>query len=422
MLLVLHELARHPTGPRLVGVAHLHHGIRGQQADEDQAFCQALAERLGLQFVTAGVDVPFEARRTRRSIEVAGRECRRQFLDQARQRLGADAVATAHTADDQAETVLLRLIRGTGLRGLAGIAPLTRDRIRPVLGCARADLRADLERRGEAWREDPTNLDLANPRNRIRHELIPYLQTHFNPRTTRALGRLADLARADNAVLEALTDAAGDHADPADGPEMPDGIARRLVARLLSDANPARTPTLAAVEMARDVAAGRAAAAQIPGYRVEPSARSVVLVHDAPRSSPPSPFEFVLSLPGSVGHPDQGWSVEAEGPKRHREGPEAVKRGGAGTEVVVDADELGASVVVRSRRAGDAIRPLGLGGRKKVQDVFVDRKVVRSERDRVPIVTDARGRIVWVAGHVLDERFRVTDRTNAVIVLKLRRV
>jgi tRNA(Ile)-lysidine synthase len=159
----------------------------------------------------------------------------------------------------------------------------------------------------------------------------------------------------------------------------------------------------------------------------------VVLVSNDSVSSPPAPFRFDLPIPGAVTLPRAGWTLEASGPLPRKHGSteeprqpgnrkeSASARAGA-EEVHIEAAGLGTHLVVRSRQPGDRVRPLGLGGEKKLQDVFVDRKVSRNERDDVPIVTDKKDRIVWVAGHVLGEEFRVTEHTKAVVVLKLRRI
>ena len=422
LLFLLRDL--HERGELMLdAVAHLNHAIRGAAADEDETFCRLLAERLNTAFVSTVVDVPAHARRDGVSIEVAARRARQRFFTDVRSSRGADAVATAHTRDDQAETVLLRLARGTGLRGLGGIAPRRDALIRPLLQCSRLELREELSSRSEQWREDETNRDLTNPRNRVRHELLPYLQREFNPSIADALARLANLARADEAVLDELAAAAALRVSKTVGSNsvidgaalcaLPAAVARRVIQKAFA-ALGANLTTLKDVDLVRAVAAGECRSAQLCGVRVEHSGGCVVLVQDVPHLTS---FRFDLPIPGYVRAPDAGWVLKAAGPQ-----PPRRTRPTSPDEVEVEAAGLGTALVVRSRQSGDRLRPLGLGGTKKVQDVFVDRKVSRLERDQVPIVTDDRGRIVWVAGHALAEEFRVTDRTNAVVVLKLRRV
>jgi tRNA(Ile)-lysidine synthase len=430
MLLLLHEL--HTRGElQLDAIAHLNHSIR-QDADQDEAFCRALADRLGTSFVASRVDVPALSRQNRQSIEMAARTARRTFLEAVRCARGADRIATAHTEDDQAETVMLRLLRGAGRRGAAGIAPRRGRFIRPLLCATREELQHELERRGHSWREDVTNADLANPRNRVRHELMPFVERHFNPSARHALSRFADLARADEAYLAREAAAATVRILEVEPGRvrldrealnvLPEALARRVVQNALDTIRPHVSPALRHVDAVREMAEQSRSSHEIPGLRVEHSGRYVVLVDKGQPRAVPRPFRYDLEVPGEIWLPEAGVVVRAEGPvPRAQLQVPRVQGSPAGSTVQVAADGLGRILVVRSRRPGDELRPLGLGGRKKLQDVLVDRKVSRDDRDKVPIVTDAHGRIVWVGGHVIGEEVRVTDDTNAVIILKLRR-
>ena len=151
---------------QLLGLAHLNHHIRGAAADDDAAFCRELAARAGVAAAVGDADVPALAARDRQSLEVAGRLARQQFFGDRLTSLGADRIAVAHTRDDQTETVLLRLVRGAGPAGLAGIAPRRDHLVRPLLELTRAELRGYLESIGESWHEDATNEDRAIARNR----------------------------------------------------------------------------------------------------------------------------------------------------------------------------------------------------------------------------------------------------------------
>ena len=423
MLRLLHDLTVQGE-LQLDAVAHLNHGIR-RDSDLDEAFCATLASELGLAFVSSRVDVPAQARETNQSLEVAGRTARHAFLDDLKRVRGADRIATAHTEDDQAETLLLRILRGAGLHGVSAIAPCRGSRVRPLLWATRAELRRELERRRQHWREDVTNADLVNPRNRIRHELLPYLERHFNPSTRRALARLADTARADDSLLArdgATTASAVVRTDPdairlevSTLLTLPEAISRRVVQHALNAAGQL-APGLADVAAVLDIARGHRAAADICGLRVEPFGGFVVLITKGATRAP-EPFRFELTVPGEVQLHDAGWILEATGPFGPPQ-PQSLT-----TDVAhVDAAAVGRELVVRSRQPGDRMRPAGLGGSKKLQDILVDRKVRRRDRDAVPIVTDSRGRIVWVGGHVVGEAFRVTEGTKAVIILKLRRI
>ena len=187
----------------LAGAAHFNHGLRGADADADEEFCRSLAASLGVTFDAGRGNVAERARAEKRSIEDAARGARYEFLRQAAQRLNANAIAVGHSLDDQAETFLLRVIRGAGTRGLGGIRPRAGNVIRPLIEVRRSDLRAYAANRRLAHREDATNLDVDIARNRIRHELIPYLERDFSPGIVEVLAREAATAQEDEDRLNA---------------------------------------------------------------------------------------------------------------------------------------------------------------------------------------------------------------------------
>lgn len=415
----------------LVSMAHFHHGLRGEAADEDERFCRELAERLSAPIDVERADVRALARETRASIEEAARAARYAFFERAATRARADRVAVGHTRDDQAETFLLRLFRGAGPRGLAGILPRVRAIVRPLLDTSRAELREYLGARGIAFREDETNRDTAIPRNRIRLEVLPYLRERVSPAVGDVLAREAEVAREDAEYLDDAARVAADTIverraaaraiDRAALLARPAAIARRIVRLAMAELAPGRFVGFAHVQAVLDLAAGAVpAGVDLPGQRAELIAGNVVLSSKGPgrAGSPPSPgFHYELPVPGEIWVSEGACAISAE--KISRGAPERLLAG-RGDLAVVRAAGLGDTLGVRGRRPGDAFRPLGLGGRKKLQDFFVDRKVPRTERDRVPLVVDARDRIVWVAGHAVAEDFRVTDGMEPVIILRLK--
>jgi tRNA(Ile)-lysidine synthase len=191
------------AGPRHIQptAAHLDHGLRPGSA-ADAAFCRALSARLGLPFRCERADVRSRAARERGGLEQAARRERYSFLDRVRREVGASVIAVAHTRDDQAETLLLRLLRGAGARGLGGMRLRAGHIVRPLLEVSREEVLAHLTERGLDWREDPTNADMGHLRNRVRHELLPYLEARFNPALRRVLARTAGLLAEEDAHLE----------------------------------------------------------------------------------------------------------------------------------------------------------------------------------------------------------------------------
>jgi tRNA(Ile)-lysidine synthase len=196
---------RRRRGFRLVA-AHLDHGLRAGSAD-DAAFCAELCRRLDVPLLSGSADVRARASRERGGLEQAARRERYAFLRRVAEEEAAVAVAVAHTQDDQAETLLLRLLRGAGATGLAGMRPRSGDIVRPLLAVSRRQVLAHLRERGLSWREDPSNVDLAHRRNRVRHELIPYLEERFNPGIRAALARTASVLGDEDAHVRAEADA-----------------------------------------------------------------------------------------------------------------------------------------------------------------------------------------------------------------------
>jgi tRNA(Ile)-lysidine synthase len=424
---LFHDLAGRRRAD-VAGLVHVHHGLRGADADEDEAFVVALGARLG--WPVAVERVQLGAGGERGSVESRARAARYAAFDRAADRLGAARVATAHTLDDQAETVLLRLLRGAGTRGLSGIRPARGRFVRPLLACRRQALRDWLIARTEPWREDASNADVAIARNRIRHTLVPVVDA-VAPGGVRAIARVADLLRLDEAVLSELSAAAlaraGRAGRAAAGVELdvtalsplPPALAARAARQVLEAAAPGRFFTLRHVQaVARLWSADKSQGhLDLPGVVVSRRGARLVVEPAGPARQPERrPFRHVLEVPGSVDVPEAGVSIHA------RLAPRAGEASGLTGRAVAEIGRGGLALplVVRSRLPGDRVRPIGAPGRRKLQDVLVDRRVPRDRRDAVPIVADAAGRIVWVAEVVVAEDARVQGPLEGVVILELR--
>ena len=434
LLFVLRELEAEGV-LAIAGVAHLNHQLRGADSDADEAFAEALAARLGLPFVSERIDVGAMARGEKRSIEDAARTVRYAFLERAADRLDAAAIAVAHTVEDQAETFLLRLLRGSGTRGLAAIRPRAGRIIRPLLDVERAALREYLAGLGETFRDDASNADVTFTRNRVRHELIPLLQSRFSPAVTATLAREAALARQDEEFLSAeaiklasrivLLDVTV-RIDAAGLRDAPRALSSRVAhAALQRQAGP-KSIHFDHVERLLGLAeqpAGPPRAVSFPGQDAVRVGNEIRLRPRLGRGLREGGNHFVvsLSIPGEVELGAQGLAVGAEAlPGTGGPAGRPMAWTARGMEVGVAAGALEMPLAVRSRRPGDRFRPLGAPGRRKLQDFLVDRKVPRDERDRVPVVVDGRDRIVWVVGQSVAEEFRVRDPSQGVILLKVR--
>jgi tRNA(Ile)-lysidine synthase len=266
-------------GIRLLGLAHLNHQLR-DAADADEAFCAALAVRLGVPFDTRRLDVGGEARRRKTSVEDAARTVRYAYLNEVAAAAGANRVAVGHTRDDQAETVLLRLARGAGPVGLAGIHPRAGSVVRPLLDCRRRDIEAWLRARGLGWREDESNLDRGIPRNAVRHDVLPRVVDVFGDGVVDVLARQAALSRDDAEWFEmvatetaarlVIEDGAVVQVERAALGALHAALARRVVLVALRRAAGGRFVGFEHVEIALGLSqAPGSGAVDLPGQRVE---------------------------------------------------------------------------------------------------------------------------------------------------------
>ena len=419
----------------VAGAGHFNHRLRPAAA-EDERFCRELLDELGVPLEVGSADVRGLARAERRSIEDAARRARYTFLRAAAERLAADAIAVGHSRDDQAETFLLRVLRGAGARGLAGIRPCAGPVIRPFLDVPREAIRAYAAERGLRFREDDSNADVSVPRNRVRHELLPLL-TRFSPSAVEALARAAETAREDEDFLNrAAIDLSRsivlitDHGAVLDAPSLRQthpALASRVVRAALEEAAPGVFFSREHIRAVLALAAGDEqpggrlqVTVDVPGLAARREGERVIV--GGRRIEPAAfanSFRFPLSIPGEVALP--GWTVSAQA--FASDGglpPELTARG---TSVFVAGSVIKLPLAVRSRRPGDRFRPIGMGGRgRKLQDFLVDRKVARADRDALPLVVDSDDRIVWVVGHSVGEDFRVTSPSQGVIFLKARRL
>jgi tRNA(Ile)-lysidine synthase len=369
-------------------VLHVNYGLR-PGADDDEEFVRALCERLG---------VPLHAERIELgetgNLQERAREARYQ-LAEAR---AAGDYAAAHTASDQAETVLYRLAVSPGSRALHGMAPRRGRLVRPLLAVTREEVRDYLRERSLRWREDPSNADRRFARTRVRHDLLHALRT-VGPAAERTIAETArqlreECALLDAAVSDALEELGGGPAvSMAALREQPPAL-RRLVLRRLAGDRPVPDSILELDDRGTktlDLGGGVRAVAEYGTLRFTRAREETV----------PDPVE--LTVPGRVRF--GSWEVEA-------------RLGGAGD---VSVTGLGAAATVRAWREGDRMRPAGLGGTKTLQDLFTDRKVPRALRRTLPVV-EAAGTVVWVAGVAVDERFAAGEGGPETVALSARSI
>lgn len=404
-------------------VAHLNHGLRAE-AGEEEEFVARLAEQLGLNYSGSHADVRELARSRKMSLEEAGREARYAFFYRLQQELGATRVATAHHMGDQAETILMRLLRGTGLRGLRGIMPSRDIFIRPLLACTREEILAYLRDNRLEYRTDPSNYDPLYLRNRIRHLLLPQLSREYNPNIVAHLARLAEIAREENSLLDELTERAWNRVARVGPPgeiaflldefkDQPKAVRRRLILYALAQLQEAPGWEMKDTEMVLALAQKEGSGKDLHlsrTLRVRKSYQELLFYQ--PQRKTVEPFCYFLQIPGKTYIREMGIELTC----RIQEGRPDRRSPG---QVVLDWHKLKKPLEVRSRRPGDRFRPLGLGGSKKLKDFFIDAKVPLEERDRIGLLASG-DEIYWVIGYRLDEKAVVDSDTSKVLVLEVK--
>lgn len=421
-----------------VSCGHLDHGLRAE-SPADACFVRELAAGLGVALECGSAAVRRVAAREGESLEMAARRCRYRFLAAAARRAGASVVATGHTGDDEAETVLLRLARGAGPAGLGGIAAdieLCGVRVvRPLLGATHEQAVAWLRTHGLAWREDASNRDPGFLRNRVRAEVLPLLESRLNPAMRRVLVRTAAIMRAENDWLSALAadilsrcreDGAGDSPGilNLDRLRRHPAAACRRVLRLWLDAAgiPSERVPYALIDRIEQLARTSHGSAGIPvDGRMLVRRYGRLSLEDARDAVPPSAYRAACRIPGETLLPDCGLRVTT----RRQSGITRPPRSRVGC-LPATASLNGAAVgrrrlYVRSWRPGDRMRPLGFDGSKKLQDIFTDAKVPRAQRGRVPVF-ECAGQIVWVPGYRIAEGWQVPSRDAAAVRITVERI
>ncbi|MFC4600592.1 tRNA lysidine(34) synthetase TilS [Cohnella hongkongensis] len=424
LLHLLKEMAK--TEPMRLVAAHANHQFRGEESDAEAELVRRTAAEWGIPLETASLGMPQYIEETGENAQSAAREKRYAFLREAARKHGSPYVLTAHHADDQAETVLMRVIRGTGVGGLAGIPNRRReDRlelIRPLLRITKCELLDYCKRNGVPYAVDSSNADRHYFRNAVRLDLIPVLE-RYNPRLKESLARLADMAAADDDYMEEQAARVFREAVTPSG----DGfrlerrrfrglhvaLQRRLIKLILNcSANPRQMLDFRQVEEMLEALSQESPAS----VRLDiGDGWTLIREYDETYIGPGQleTAHFAYSA-------DEGTSevaIPETGGRIRLEWLDGAVHGASGSrnEACFDADEVRYPLLIRSRMTGDTMRPYGLNGTKKVQDMFVDAKVPRSKRDRLPLLADADGRLLWIPGLRRSDHALVLEATRTTL-------
>ena len=414
LALVLNELGLD------VAVAHVNHGLRGAESDTDEEFTKELAGTLGVPFFATKVALSGPAPAasalwlSRRplpggeaNLEAAGREARRQFFIETARRRGYTKIALAHTRNDRVETFLMNLLRGAGSEGLVSMAPVSGNTIRPLIETGRNEVEAYLTENNQSWRTDSSNFDLGFARNRLRHAVIPELESRFNPSLIQTLARTVEILEAEDAWMRAVADQwLSEHGrkeenafliPAAELKSAPAGLVRRIL----------RTALRLAGSGLRDVSFGHIEAVralleegksgkfvQIPGGLQAAREFGRLVFRQAPAAW--ADYTYELKIPGEVHIPEVGKVFRAEI-------VEIEANQALGQRVFVDGESMGPYVTIRNWKPGDYYRPVGLPA-GKLKKLFQRARIPRGHRMRWPVIV-ADSTIVWVASFPVSREF-----------------
>ena len=438
LLHILHMLA--PDLSLKLGVGHLNHGLRQNASDRDAEFVAELAGRLGLPLFEEKVNVRKYARKKRLSIEEAARELRYAFLYKVAETYGYNRIALGHHRDDNAELVLMFLIRGSGPLGISGIPPVRNGQIiRPLIERNRRELREFLNTRKIPFVSDHSNTDPRYWRNRVRHQLIPTLEASYNPRISEILNRLSEIVRDEDQWMDEIINPIFNGSIVSTGKDhlilaadkiqrVPVAVKRRILRKAIFRVKgDLRRISFSHIETIIDLLkAGpdrrslhlpnRICVAYHNGLlaisRAKVSLRS--LGNRQNHGNAPA-FEYTLSEPGSVFIKE----IDARLTLSETTIKEIPAHYGRNRQMAFfDIQAVGFPLTLRNFRAGDRFQPLGMAGTQKVKKFLINNKIDRTERMRIPILL-SRGKIIWIAGHRIDETVKLTPLTTNVLQAEL---
>ncbi|NLY43777.1 MAG: tRNA lysidine(34) synthetase TilS [Clostridiaceae bacterium] len=424
LLHVLHRLA-HEFSLRLYA-AHVNHCLRGDEAYRDADYVREFCSTLSIPLFIKEVDIRLISKQKSISEEVAGRKERYKFFFEVAQRVNASKIAVAHNRDDQAETLLMRLLRGTGLEGLAGIPPVREDGVvRPLLETEREQVEQYCSDNHLNPRIDHTNQQSIYTRNKIRLELIPYLKREYNPSFIKTAAQTADLLREDISFMNSYVEnimkgqvkvKGGEVSIPVDfllsqHTAIQRRVLRKAVFLLKGDiVNIEYKHIESILQMIREKGTGKML--DLPaGLRICQAYGYIYLFSKNNMES--TPFNYPLIINGETYIRELGmkvvtWVVEKEELKKIK-----LDR----FTKAFDYNVINKEIYIRNRVAGDRFSPYGMKGTKKLKDFFIDMKIPITERDKIPLVT-AGEEIIWVVGYRTGNGYRITDATTRVLIIK----
>ncbi len=402
-------------------LGHFNHSLR-KQSDEDEALVKETGQLLGLPVYTEGADVKAYSSEFGLNLEEAGRVLRYEFLEKTARKIKAQKIATGHTQTDQAETFLIRLMRGSGRKGLCGIFPVVEGKIvRPLLGIEREEIKEYLIEKSLSFRVDESNLNKRFLRNRIRLELIPLLRKQYDPQIIAHLANTALLLQDEEVLLTRMTgDAAAEtirtggveaYLDVVKLSELPLAISRRVIRVFIENIKgDLRAISLHDVETIRELKEGKKAHLK----------KNLVLIRERNRirllREKDRRIEYSYNWEGKDLLNIQEINLQFFADQINKD--EFTGKFDDLKEVMLDRDTLRFPLIVRNRQEGDRYHPCGAPGSKKIKEIFRARNIPPSARDKHPIFISG-GEIVWALGLPVSEKHKITDSTNTIFIIRI---
>jgi len=402
-------------------LGHFNHKLR-HTADEDEQFVRRIAKKYSLPLFVGSKDVRSYARKKKLNIEEAGRELRYDFLKKTALKIGGAKIATGHTMTDQAETFLMRLMRGSGLRGLGGIFPLVEGKVvRPLIQVERQDIEAYLRKKGIEFHTDESNFDRRFLRNRIRLDLVPYIKKNFEPEIISSLGRIASIIREEDSLLEKIAEEKAKRAISKKNNKislevkplssLSRAMARRVVRGFISELRGnLREISFEDVESVLCLKEGK----EFPlrkGHVLRREKGQIFLKGKIP---PKIKYEYRWEGKGPLEIKELKLKFEGKKIKRGKSLPLDFDDQ---TRAFLDLGKLKFPLLIRNRRKGDRYQPLGAPGQKKLKEILRAKGIPLSERERRPVFLSG-DKIVWILGLPVSEKFRVEEGTSDIFEIK----
>jgi tRNA(Ile)-lysidine synthase len=427
LLSILHSLRERFTSE--ISAMYVDHGLRPRETGNEIEFCRNLCERLNVPFRTKTINVRSYAQDRKMNMQEAARQLRYRTFDETSGDIGARRIALGHTADDQAETLLMRLFRGSGPTGLSGIPPVRKNIIRPLIETRRGEIEKFLDDEKIEYIIDSSNLKENYLRNRIRLSLVPMLK-EYNPDIIETLSKTAAIFRDEEkyfeiigtkALMKLISRKTASRIELFLAPLeiMDKAIMRRVLRRAIDETKGLRGISFIHIEDIIGLIRTGDPGDRIylpKGIRVIKGYSTLILTSDPPVTL----GSYSLTVPGEIILREAGVLIKSSlVPVSELQAPGQTNPGIVSG--VFDADKLNLPLVVRPRKEGDFFYPSGFGRRKKLQDFFVDEKIPRDERDRVPLIISGND-IIWVVGYREDERFKVGEGTEKVVRFEVKKI